>query len=50
LKPETENNGDHDTDDFIKYADNSKQKYSGFLCPKGEYPHEKENKEEAETE
>ena len=49
-KPEAENNTHQDKDVFIKYVGNSKEKYSGFLCPRGEYPHEKENKEEAETE
>ena len=50
MKPETDDYTPHDKDGFIKYADNSKGKYSGFLCPRGEYPHEKEIKEKAETE
>ena len=41
LKPETNDYGPRDKDGFIKYVENSKEKYSGFLCPRGEYPHEK---------
>ena len=41
VKAETNDYGPRDKDGFIKYVDNSKAKYSGFLCPRGEYPHEK---------
>ena len=50
MKPETDDYGPRDNDGFIKYIDNSKAKYSGFLCPRGEYPHERELKEKAESE